>query len=306
MPCFTRLRATGILVAITSAPVALAQSTSRDSAGVRIVENTRPAGKDWTVTAQPLVDIGAGDDTVYQFHTVMGAVRLTSGQIAVANMSTANVRVYDGRGRYVRALGRQGQGPGEFRQVMGVSRLPRDTIAVDDSRDEVEFFSVEGKFLQGIKSPRKTGLVVGGYYRFDDGSYARSSWPQGHDHGPGRWVDSLVVLRVSADSPEGTIISKHPAVEYTMTAAFPDRQAVVFGPRGSITTAGDGYYVGFPIGMRSASIDATDDCSPSFAHHGHQRLSAMPTWSGTRSPSSTWEQRVAAALTRACSHSARS
>ena len=246
MQCFTRLRVTCALVAITNACTALAQSTSKDSAGVRIVENTRPAGRDWTVSPQPLVDIGSGEDTLYQLATVMGAVRLTSGHIAVAHMSTGNVRIYDARGRYIRALGRRGQGPGEFRQVMGVSRIPGDTIVVDDSRDEVELYSGDGKFLQGIRTPHvQTGLVVGGYYRFDDGSYARSSWPQGHDHGPGRWVDSLVVLRVSADSPEGTIISKHPAVEFTKTATLPFSQPVVFGPKGGIVTAGDGYYVGF-------------------------------------------------------------
>jgi hypothetical protein len=193
-----------------------------------------------------LVDIGSGDDTLYQLATVMGAVRLTSGQIAVAHMSTNNVRVYDARGRFVRVIGRQGQGPGEFRQVMGVSRLPGDTISVDDSRDEVELFSDEGKFLRGFRAARQqSGLVVSGFYRFDDGSYARTSWPQGHDHGPGRWVDSLVVLRVTGDATEGTIISKHPAVEFTKTATLPFSQPVVFGPKGGIVTAGNGYYVGY-------------------------------------------------------------
>ena len=249
MPSFTRPRMTGLLVAVMSATPALAQSTTKDSAGVRIVENTRPSwapGRAWNVSAQPLVDIGSGDDSLYQFMTVMGAVRLTSGYIAVAHMSTNNVRVYDARGRYVRVIGRQGQGPGEFRQVMGVSRLPGDTISVDDSRDEIELFDGEGKFLRGFRASRaQGGLVVSGFYRFDDGSYARSSWPQGHDHGPGRWVDSLVVLRVTTDSPEGTIISKHPAVEFTKSATLPFSQPVVFGPRGGIVTAGNGYYVGF-------------------------------------------------------------
>jgi hypothetical protein len=44
-------------------------------------------------------------------------------------MSTNNVRVYDARGRYVRVIGRRGQGPGEFRQVMGLTRRPGDTLA---------------------------------------------------------------------------------------------------------------------------------------------------------------------------------
>src|SRR6185503_5497678 len=151
-------RGTLILVGVlcVTAPItpAIAQ-TSKDSAGVRVVENVRPVwtgNRSWTLSAKPVVDIGSGDDSLYQLATVMGAVRLSDGSIAVATMSTNNIRVYDARGRYVRAIGRRGQGPGEFRQVMGLTRRPGDTLVVLDSREELEFYSPDGKFGRGLRS----------------------------------------------------------------------------------------------------------------------------------------------------------
>ena len=90
------------------------QGPVRDSAGVRIVENTRPSwprGSEWTVLDRPSFDVGSGDDSLYQLLNVMGAVRLQDGRVAVANMSSGSVRIYDASARYVRDIGRTGQAP---------------------------------------------------------------------------------------------------------------------------------------------------------------------------------------------------
>lgn len=238
-----------VLAAAHQPSLVAAQSATRDSSGVRIVENTRPAWASiqaWTLSNQHTVDIGSGEDSLYELATVMGATRLADGSIAIANMGTSNIRVYDARGRYLRAIGRRGQGPGEFRQVMGLVRRPGDTLAVNDSREEVEFYSVDGKFARGLRSPSfKDGLVLSGFYLFDDGSFVRTSWPQGHNHPDGRWVDSLVVLAITKTDTSGRVISRHPAMEFTKTAALPFPQAMTFGPGGFIVGDGDGYYAGY-------------------------------------------------------------
>lgn len=239
----------GVLILASQPSTLAAQASTKDSAGVRIVESTRPswpAGRAWTISPEPAIDIGSGEDSLYELNTVMGAVRLSDGTIAVANMGTNNIRVYDARGRYVRVVGRQGQGPGEFRQVMGLVRRPGDTLAVIDSRDEVELYSADGKYARVMKSlSRQGGLVLGGFYVFDDGSFARTSWPQGHNHPDGRWIDTLVVLAITKTDSQGRIISRHPAMEFTKTAALPFPQPVTFGPGGFIVSTGDGYYVGY-------------------------------------------------------------
>jgi hypothetical protein len=238
-----------LLMIAVIARTASAQSTTKDSAGVRIVENVRPvwaAGRGWSLSAQPLIDVGSGEDSLYELATVMGAVRLSDGSIAVANMGTSNIRVYDARGRYVRAIGRRGQGPGEFRQVMGLTRRPGDTLAVLDSRDEIEFYGSGGKFgrwLRHLSHGRE--LVLSGFYLFDDGSFARTSWPQAHTPRGERWVDSLVVLAVTKSDTSGRVISRHPAMEYTKSPGLAFSQSVTFAPAGFIVADGDGYYVAY-------------------------------------------------------------
>jgi hypothetical protein len=225
------------------------QGPVRDSAGVRIVENARPAwprGSEWTVLDRPTFDVGSGDDSLYQLLNVMGAVRLQDGRVAVANMSSGSVRIYDASGRYVRDLGRTGRGPAEFQQVMGIHRLAGDTLAVDDSHDEIEFFTPNGTHVRQLRLARGVRpLYLSGYFPFNNGTHARASWPQGHGHEPGRWLDSLAVVRYSIGDTNGTIISRHPAIEFTKTATLPFVQTVAFGPGGGIVGSGAGYYAGY-------------------------------------------------------------
>ena len=88
---------------------------------------------EWRLADNPTVTIGAEGVPEAEFHRVAGAVRLTNGEIAVANSGTNQVRYYAPTGTFLRAFGRQGAGPGEF-QSMG--RLIRfgDTLAIHDGR----------------------------------------------------------------------------------------------------------------------------------------------------------------------------
>ena len=97
----------------TSAPVA----EVIDSAGVRLVLNHLPDGPLGTgglsLDAEPMLEIGTFEgDALYQLYRVGGARRLADGRIVVANAGSFEVRVYGADGRYERAWGREGGGPG--------------------------------------------------------------------------------------------------------------------------------------------------------------------------------------------------
>ncbi len=70
----------------------------RDSAGVRIVENTTPLwqpGQEWRLSPEPVVDIGsvsAGEE--YELFQVWSPVRLSNGSIVVVNGSSQELRFY--------------------------------------------------------------------------------------------------------------------------------------------------------------------------------------------------------------------
>jgi hypothetical protein len=107
-----------------------------DSAGVSIVtiSASGPLHEvQWSVEAEPEWSIGHIEtDPDHALDRVVGAVTLKDGSIAVADMGSMQVRVYDRAGRYVRSIGRAGSGPGEFRQVTGLFRAGTDLLGIRD------------------------------------------------------------------------------------------------------------------------------------------------------------------------------
>ena len=111
-------------------------AATRDSAGIRIVENAGPAwsaGTRWTVVDSPLLDIGGkAGGPAYEVDQVRGPVRLADGRIAIANASTNDIRIYDPQGKHLHTSGRAGSGPGEYSMIGGIWRGPGDSLVVDD------------------------------------------------------------------------------------------------------------------------------------------------------------------------------
>src|SRR5688572_1803264 len=92
----------------------------RDSAGIRIVESTRPAwpaDEAWTVDST-LVTVGTTEGAPgQQLHQVVGAARLANGTLVIANGGSRQLLRYDSTGTFLGATGREGGGPGEFRAL---------------------------------------------------------------------------------------------------------------------------------------------------------------------------------------------
>lgn len=124
-----------------------------DSAGVEIVVSHTgvwgPA-EGWVVSGEPTVSIGAVDGAPeYLFRNAGHAVRLAGGGFAVADFAGADVRVFDAEGRFVRTLGREGEGPGEFRRIWDLTVLPGDTVvAYDFSRQRMITYTADGDVVR--------------------------------------------------------------------------------------------------------------------------------------------------------------
>ena len=87
------------------------------------------------------------------------------GNIFILDMRPYRVKVYDKEGKYVRSIGREGQGPGEFQGPKNIQFTDQNELMVFDSgRTAILFFSVEGQFLREIKSQM---LNLAGYTLFD-------------------------------------------------------------------------------------------------------------------------------------------
>ena len=129
---------------------------TRDSAGVRIVSYARrdtPPGR-WTLDPRPLLQIGGADDGPSGFAFIKGVVRLSDGSIAVANQRPSEIRIFDASGRFVRSLGRNGTGPGEFNRVL--FRLVRsgDTLIGSDNSMRDQVFAPNGDLVRSLARAR--------------------------------------------------------------------------------------------------------------------------------------------------------
>ncbi len=123
----------------------------RDSAGIEVVLNRSPA---WTGAAQgvdpsPSLQIGSLDgDVPYLFQRIRQVLALPDGRVAVVDRGGAEIRVFDSDGQWLRTIGRQGQGPGEFAAAPTIALAPPDTIvALDASAGRFSRFLLDGTLL---------------------------------------------------------------------------------------------------------------------------------------------------------------
>ena len=108
----------------------------RDSAGVRIViasASAVSAGKAWSVDTVPLVKVGgsagAGDADL---QLVVGAMRQSDGTIVVADQGSSQLKYFASDGTLRTAVGRQGEGPGEFQYLAWLRACGGDSAFVED------------------------------------------------------------------------------------------------------------------------------------------------------------------------------
>ncbi|HEX2188703.1 MAG TPA: hypothetical protein VHG51_07370 [Longimicrobiaceae bacterium] len=209
-----RTRAASPLLLVLAAALAACSEGSaragavavRDSADVRIVESAAPAwreGEGWTVSAEPLVDVGVADgDPAYQFGDVASAVRLSDGRIVVADRQASHLRWFDAGGRHLLTAGRSGGGPGEFLGLARLFRLAGDSVGAWDLRSRrFSVFGPDGAFV------RAQTLEPGGDVRllqvdgvFEDGSLAAMPLAGlARLQGPAGARDTVPILRFPAD-----------------------------------------------------------------------------------------------------------
>lgn len=181
-----------------------------DSAGIMIVESATAQwdeGREWRLDG-PTVSIGSVDgppDT--QLHRVRAVSLLPDGRIAIANGGTAEIRLYDAEGRWIRSLGREGAGPGEFRVITGLQVIPPDTLVVfENGEGRVAIFTAEGALVTSRRIVAPGETFQGPEHRLKDGRWLNlmhSTEVEGYQ----KRRNSFVAWSDSA-SPGDTILSR--------------------------------------------------------------------------------------------------
>ena len=147
----------------TSPPV---HTIHTDSAGIPIATAVEPlSGPDegWTVETRPLLEIGTVIGAPeYQLTDVVAAVRLSNGDIVVAERSASELRGYDESGNYQWRAGRSGEGPGEFRSLDFVDTTAGDSLVTyDGALLRAQLFDPEGRFVRSHRVAITEGDAAG-------------------------------------------------------------------------------------------------------------------------------------------------
>ena len=199
----------------------------------------------WALSKEPLLAVGSQNgERAELFSRIAGAVRLSSGAIAVADRDSRQLRLFSPSGARLTATGRQGAGPGEFRVISGLRRCAGDSIAVYDvALLRISIFGPSGSYVRAI-DPRAwsaEGLPPYDFWCNAAGVFAAVHRSGAPPAGPGP-RRPLVAITVSALGRPVVTLGAFPASE----RYFLDSEDIPrpLGKITSIAIASDVVYVG--------------------------------------------------------------
>ena len=233
----------------TFVPPLHAQAT-RDSAGVRIVENARPAWSDrerLALAAKPRLLIGDATDSAYRFRQVRGVMLLADGRIAVADGGSLQLRLFSPQGRFLSAGAGRGSGPGQLLNMHWVRRLKGDTIAINSAFSSAALYSRTGQFVRTaefsrrVVPPARPFLLVA---LLHGGLGVVTELPAVAPHPTGsRWTESLSLQLATDSSSPPRELGTVPYLEMEQTNSRPT--PIWLSSIGVFAASDDRFYAGF-------------------------------------------------------------
>jgi hypothetical protein len=244
-----------VLLACGPADEALSTPARRDSLGIEIVESATPAwaaGAGWTIPAEPLLAIGVAEgDPNYVFDRIVGALRLCDGRMVVATGQSNQLRSFDSAGRFLRASGRTGAGPGEFRGLSWIGRLGCDSLlAWDRGNFRLTVVGPGGEYVRSAPMERPLMGFLNLLGLLPDRTLLASLKTGGEQDGVRR--DTLIYLRYGMDGALLDTVGRLPGLLlHTAVTRRPDgrpasaRMSVVpLTPYPRAVVTNDGFYYG--------------------------------------------------------------
>lgn len=225
-----------------------------DSAGVEIVHYPSPTvgpHQAWTVSNAPLVVIGGdGDDASYHLFGVAGALRLSDGRIVIGNRGSSEVRFFQSNGEHLVSVGNSGDGPGEFRMLVGLYRIEGDSLlAYDLQSRRMSVLAPDGAFVRSFGlDPADGASVPSAAGVFGDGSILVRGLPVvgARETQTGVVRDPMVYSRMNEHGVVQSVYGEFPGNETYVgeSGGAPSAQLLPFG-RTSVAAAGrDRFFVG--------------------------------------------------------------
>lgn len=179
-------------------------------------------------------------NAAYPLFGVTGALLFDDG-IVVANGQVQQLLFYDLSGRFRRAVGRRGRGPGEFDRLGWLQRVGDHLWVNDDMLQRVSEFNADGDFLRSVNIAPVTGyLGAQAVGVFPDGTLLVKSWSKisAATEAPIRYRDTAQLLR------------------YDREGRYLESVGIYFGPETYAERWGRGgqIYLELPLGKKSVVV----------------------------------------------------
>ena len=139
----------------------------RDSAGIRIAASDaagRGAGSVCSLAETPDTRVTSPASGEWMLNRIEDLDRMQDGRLVVVNRGSQELLMFGGEGEFVRSIGRQGEGPGEFTDPVELDFFGGDSIAAWDwGSGRLELFGPDGSHERSVTLqppvPNPTGRV---------------------------------------------------------------------------------------------------------------------------------------------------
>jgi hypothetical protein len=153
----------GLLLAFFAWSESLAQKIKTVD-GVTVVSNGKKPvplkGQSAKIKLVEELAIGGGGNPDQAFSQVSTFVVDEEGGIFALDFKDQKIKVFDRTGKFLRLIGKPGQGPGELGMASGIQLTSDKTLVVEDATNRrLALFKPSGEFIKNISTSDKLGLV---------------------------------------------------------------------------------------------------------------------------------------------------
>ena len=127
------------------------QGTKEDVDGVTVVKNPKqPMYREDVCMIKEDLSIGKAEgQEEYMFNRIQDIAVDDNGDIYVADSQATQIRVFDLNGKFLRTIGRKGQGPGEFTGIHSIQITANNELMLYDNwQHRLVYFSLAGQFIR--------------------------------------------------------------------------------------------------------------------------------------------------------------
>ena len=147
-----------------------------DSSGAYPIVRSLGVAPRWTA-AQVLVLGAPGGPT--EFGSVRSVLLDQAGSLYVVDPSRRTLSIFDSTGRFVRQLGRDGAGPGEYRDPYSVAWVDGQLALLDPGNTRLGLYDSTGRWERSWPAPGITGDQVVRLYRAAPTAWTHGARPAG-------------------------------------------------------------------------------------------------------------------------------